>query len=344
MGREAASVYESARDIAIKWHENGGKVIGYFCSCLPEELLHAAGVLPFRIIAGSKIDLVLKECDFLDGVVSSHPYETFSGKFHHHLSIPDPRADESIITFEKEIEILINSMEKELINCVISEEALLKSIQIYNRSRSLFHELDIARRQGNLDSSILYEAIHGSMGISREESIPLLEALVSDARPAIGQKIDKFRVHLSGSILTDLGLIRLMENNGLQIVSDDLCTGSRYFENLVDETKPPITALAERYLKSMPCTCMFPENLRMDHFCQKAQINKVDGVVVLLEKYCDSYLFDSPEVRKRFNEMGIPVLFLAGEDAGISQEQITAQIQEFKEAINKKKLHFEGKS
>ncbi|MBF8265465.1 MAG: Benzoyl-CoA reductase [Dehalococcoidia bacterium] len=32
----------------------GGKVLGYFCCYLPEEIAYAAGVLPVRIVPGSE--------------------------------------------------------------------------------------------------------------------------------------------------------------------------------------------------------------------------------------------------------------------------------------------------
>ena len=34
-----------------EWKENGKKVIGYYCTYIPEEVFHAAGLLPLRIRA-----------------------------------------------------------------------------------------------------------------------------------------------------------------------------------------------------------------------------------------------------------------------------------------------------
>ena len=34
---------------AREWHEAGKKVIGYFCCFVPEEIIAALGMLPFRI-------------------------------------------------------------------------------------------------------------------------------------------------------------------------------------------------------------------------------------------------------------------------------------------------------
>ena len=44
--------YRLARhQAAIDWkEENGGKVLGVFCCCVPEEIIHAAGMLPVRIL------------------------------------------------------------------------------------------------------------------------------------------------------------------------------------------------------------------------------------------------------------------------------------------------------
>ena len=40
----------SRRDLAAReWKEQGGKVVGYFCDSVPEELILAAGFLPFRL-------------------------------------------------------------------------------------------------------------------------------------------------------------------------------------------------------------------------------------------------------------------------------------------------------
>ena len=32
-----------------KWHDDGGKVVGYFCTAMPTEMITAAGMLPFRV-------------------------------------------------------------------------------------------------------------------------------------------------------------------------------------------------------------------------------------------------------------------------------------------------------
>ena len=38
------------------WKKKGKKVLGYFCSYIPDEIIHAANILPFRIRASGCSD------------------------------------------------------------------------------------------------------------------------------------------------------------------------------------------------------------------------------------------------------------------------------------------------
>jgi benzoyl-CoA reductase/2-hydroxyglutaryl-CoA dehydratase subunit BcrC/BadD/HgdB len=46
---------KNRHEYAKVWKEKtGGKVMGYFCTYVPEEILHAANVLPVRILGSQK--------------------------------------------------------------------------------------------------------------------------------------------------------------------------------------------------------------------------------------------------------------------------------------------------
>ena len=44
-----------------EWKKNGGRVVGFTCSYVPEEIIHAAGVLPYRIEARGCADTDLAD-------------------------------------------------------------------------------------------------------------------------------------------------------------------------------------------------------------------------------------------------------------------------------------------
>ena len=39
---------------AKKWKEKGKKIVGWICINVPEEIIHAAGMMPFRITGGDE--------------------------------------------------------------------------------------------------------------------------------------------------------------------------------------------------------------------------------------------------------------------------------------------------
>ena len=49
---------------ARAWLDQGGKAAGYFCSTVPEEMLTAAGYLPFRIRGTGSTDTELSDAHF----------------------------------------------------------------------------------------------------------------------------------------------------------------------------------------------------------------------------------------------------------------------------------------
>ena len=162
------------------WQASNKKIIGYYCTYIPEELLHAAGILPYRIRAtGNKdteladtymvrftcsfvratLDLALKGVyNFMDGFLicnscdhSRRMFELFDLKVFNkekidkkidrfYLSIPHIITEEGLNWYLKEIEELREELELAY-NCEISDELLNHSIDIYNQNRELLRDL-----------------------------------------------------------------------------------------------------------------------------------------------------------------------------------------------------------
>jgi len=162
------------------WQSSNKKVIGYYCTYIPEELLHAAGILPYRIRAtGNKdteladtymvrftcsfvratLDLALKGVyNFMDGFLicnscdhSRRMFELFDLKVFNkenidkkidrfYLSIPHVITEEGFNWYLKEIEELREEIELAF-DCKISDEMLNHSLAIYEKNRELLRDL-----------------------------------------------------------------------------------------------------------------------------------------------------------------------------------------------------------
>lgn len=156
------------------------KVAGYYCTYIPEELLHAADMFPYRIRATgnedtdladtymvrftcsfirSTLNLALRgEFDFLDGLFICNScdhgrrmYELYDlvvckrdGQNraipNFYVSLPHILSEEGFEWFYGEIKELKEKME-DIYNVKISDEKLTESIKLYNRNRELMREI-----------------------------------------------------------------------------------------------------------------------------------------------------------------------------------------------------------
>ncbi len=167
------------------WKENGGAVIGYSCSYVPAELLHAAGILPVRLrgIETSGMDIgdayfgpyicsfpkcILQQAGrgqfkSLDGVIitpgcdsmrrlyecwrkAGEDHQGIVPSFFYYFDVPHKTVDHRMKWFVDEISSLKDEIENHY-DARISDEALYSSIKVYNEGRSLMSELEALRTQ-----------------------------------------------------------------------------------------------------------------------------------------------------------------------------------------------------
>ena len=172
-----------------EWQKNNKKVVGYYCTYIPEELLYAADLLPFRIRAtGNKdtelgdiymvrftcsfvratLDMALKGIyDFLDGFLvcnscdhSRRMFELFDLKVFNrenfkkkvsrfYLAIPHIITDEGFEWYKKEVEELKEEIQENFNIAKISNEKLIESIKIFNENRKILREIHELRIQSS---------------------------------------------------------------------------------------------------------------------------------------------------------------------------------------------------
>ena len=132
-------------------------------------------------------------------------------------------------------------------------------------------------------------------------------------------------------------LHNIVETSGGAVVCEEMCTGTRYFENLVDETKTTLDeqfmALSQRYMKTN-CACFTPNTGRIDDILRLVKEYKVDGVIDCNLKFCCLYDTEKYSVTRALNEAGVPVLSLETDYADTDAEQLRTRIGAFIELLN----------
>lgn len=155
------------------------------------------------------------------------------------------------------------------------------------------------------------------------------------------------RLLLTGGPVDRLDLVRLIEEAGTVVVTDDLCTGTRYFAvpktgqaqtgqmqgERAEDVARAIARLAERLLRRVPCPAKHPSEARIRHLLDLAATCAVQGVVMVNQKFCDPHAFDYPYIRQRLEEAGIPLLLLEVEPGGLPGGQIRTRLGAFAEML-----------
>ncbi len=146
------------------------------------------------------------------------------------------------------------------------------------------------------------------------------------------------RIMLTGTPLAipNWKLHHIIETSGAAVVCEEMCTGTRYFENLVEEDLGSLDeqymALSKRYMKNN-CACFTPNDARIDDIVRLAKEYNVDGVIDTNLKFCCLYDTERRNVERALNEAGIPVLGIETDYADSDAEQLRTRIEAFVEML-----------
>lgn len=352
------------------WKEGGGKVVGYFCSYVPEEIISAAGLLPVRIRATGSTGTDLADAyfrptscsfarhcfdtalrggyDFVDGLVWANTCdvvrrlydnwkEELKTPFLRIISLPKKPGEKQVEWYREELEHLKGDLEEHF-GVEITKERLWNSIRIHNETRGLQRQLYDLRKQARppiTGAETLAVMIAGT-SMPGEPYNSSLRDLLDALRPRQGGDPAGARLMIEGSMLDNPAFVKVIEDQGGLVVTDSLCFGSRIMWNDVDETGPdPLTALARYHVGGRPpCGRMVGEHPRRAGYVRELiREFRVDAVVSERLMFCDVAGYEQFMLGSDLKEDGIPHLKLDREYLLGGVGQMRTRVQAFLESI-----------
>jgi len=377
--RDLEKILGQPYDKAKEWKKSTGKkVMGLFPMHFPEELIHAAGILPVLLQEGdepvtaghayyypffcglsrSVIDQAAKGyLGFLDAVlVGDYCIQVVGAGEVFGVLLPkvknlffrlpvgnQPWTQADILQALKEIKRDIETF----IGYEIPTESIRESIRIYNENRSLVRKLYELRASnpGILDSKEMVTIIKTSMIMPKEKHSERLKSLLPALADRKTAKSDGVRVFISGSLCgaPKFDILSMFEQSGAIVVGDDLFHGYRYISTDIRDTQDPLDSIAAYYLeknKDVPCpTRCDPESNWPQYIINAMGKLGAEQLVILMARYCEPHMFFYPDIKEAVEKAGFSHLLIEMEHEVVSLEALRTRIEAFVEIEQIKKSH-----
>jgi len=342
----------------------GKKLIGYFCTYAPVELIHASGFVPVRIMgdAGTIDKAYALTPDFicpylrgavekalnggykhLRGVVQGYTCdaacgvaniwnENIGGDVFHILPLPyvDQPASRSFLRAE-----LTGVAEKlGLAGGVYTHERLAASLDLYDKIRALMAEFYALRyeRKLPLSAADFLCVVQAGFFTLPERYYTML----TDLKKALPQTFNAPKgipVLISGSLIEDPRVLRIVEESGGMVVADDLCTGLRNFIPTRGRGAEPMDRLIDRTMNRFPCPSRTSAEERLPRLLELMECSKARGVIFILQKFCTPHLGDHPFLNAALQERRIPSLMIEIEESGAQDGPMRTRLESFFEML-----------
>jgi benzoyl-CoA reductase/2-hydroxyglutaryl-CoA dehydratase subunit BcrC/BadD/HgdB len=359
-----AAVNRSA-DYFYRLQLGGKKMIGYFCTYTPVEVIHAAGFIPVRLRGGPGpvekayahvpdfICPYLKRCmenaldgryGFLTGLVQGYTCDAACGVVNifgdavdleliH--TVPLPYADSEAARHYYQSVIATLAEKLNAIGGRFSPDALHRSIALYEKIYAIIDHLQQQRLDGHLslDAVDLQTIMDAGDVLAPEDYLEMLENLRSMPAESGQRTRDGCPVIISGSLLESPDIFSLIESAGGRVVADDLCTGWRRVYPDYGHSENPIDRLFYRHCTRRPCPS---RSLAVDRSRVLADLSARSGakaVVFMVQKFCTPHLADYPILSDELKAYGLSSLLLEVDETWQTGEQLKNRLESFFDMI-----------
>lgn len=361
-------VEDSTYPTVKAWRANGGRVLGHFQVYFPEELAHAAGMLPVKVRGGrtegisvsqhygsflcsilkTSLELAIDKHLVLDLFVT-HPIcdgaRNLAGIWGRNfpykcqvLHLPQNPNSAGAVEFLRNEYLRLAGDIVAAGGDPITNESLRRSIEVYNRSRRLMRDLYEIRRSTPwklaADESFALIGLAGSL--PREEFNALIETVLPmiEARPARPQ--DKMRVILEGGFceVPPFDLLQAVSRS-CHVVDDDVFIGLRWIIDDVSAEGDPIANLASAYINQSSYSAVQHDNDKPNEKMLLKRIERANAEAVILAaaKMCEPGLDEQVAYSKELDAKQIPYFITEFEENQNTFDDISIQMETFVENI-----------
>ena len=358
-----------------RWMEGhpGGKVIGHFQVYFPEEIVHAAGMLPVKVM-GAGDQLESRRADshigsFICSICRSSLELGLSGRlgmlnaFYTHpicdvarnlagiwgRNFPDQPAEIVYLPqnaasahaaqyLADEYRRMQRSLER-MGGRAITNSALNHSIAVFNENRRLIRELYRIKRETPwlLSARESYVLVRAGSVMQREDHNGLLRNALNAITVRPGRKQDRVSVVFEGGFCEQppLDMLQLIEE-ACYVVDDDLLIGMRWLtDDVADDTDDPLLALATAYLEQSTYSPVQHDDRKPkeEMLLRRIEESHAQAAILAAAKMCEPGMDEQVAYSRALDARAIPYLIVEFEEKMSGLERMRMEVETFVESI-----------
>ena len=351
-----------------RWTEAGGTVLGHFQVYFPEELAHAAGMLPVKI-RGGQMDRREADSRFGSAICSiprtalelalngtlvpdlfvTHPIcdvaRNLAGIWDRNIDTPaqilyfpqNPNSRFSATFLTDEYRRLLGEIEA-VTGRTVDDDAVRASMAVFNENRRLLRELYTIKREQPwllpIDEAYVLVALAGL--VPREEHNDLLRRVLPRIRGRDARRQDRMRVVFEGGFCEQppLDLLRSIAQF-VYVVDDDLLIGLRWITEDVPLSGDPVARLAEAYLERSSYSPVQHDLRKPKEEMLLGRIRgaEAEAAIVAAAKMCEPGLDEQVAYGQALDEAGIPYFITEFEENMTAYDHLQIQLETFVENL-----------
>jgi benzoyl-CoA reductase subunit C len=351
-----------------KWREQGGKVMGHFQVYFPEELAHAAGILPVKI-RGAPVDREIADSRFgsyMCSILRSSLEIAMTGRLEMDMFVTHPicdgarnlagiwsrnRPEPAQILYlpqnpnsafastwlTQEYRRVLADLEA-ISGQVATDADLRASTEIFNKNRALLREVYQIKRETPWLLPIHEAYVLVALGglVQREEHNELLEWVLPRIRERDARQQDKMRVVFEGGFCEQppLDLLRAIAEF-CYVVDDDLLIGLRWLLSDVPLEGDPVNSLAVAYLDDSSYSPVQHDLRKPKEKMLLARIRGAgaEAAIVSAAKMCEPGLDELVAYSQALDEAGTAYFVTEFEERMSSFDHLQIQLETFVENL-----------
>ena len=349
--------------------DQGKKVVGCFAPYTPEELVHAAGLIPMGMWGG-RTELKLAKSylpAFACPIMQANMEFGLNGTYDGLSAVIIPTMCDTLRcmtqnwrfgvkeipmipivypqnrTSPASVDYLISEFETVLTMLytitgnMVSEKAMCASIQTYNEHNAAMREFDqVANDHLDVVTPKVRHMVHKiAFFFEKGEHTALLKELIAGLKELPVCRWEGKKVVIAGILCEPDELLDIFAENQLAVVADDLAQESRqYRTDTPEKGGGALKRLALQWNARYGCSLIHelgkPRGKMLAKMCQETG---AQGVISCMMKFCDPEEYDEPYLEGDLRNAGYPVMAIEVDPLNTNYEQLRTRVQTFCELL-----------